>query len=165
MRQYYSGELGKFKYDDDEFILLTDIQGKEYLHYIGGETHGENIKIPDNCVNCRRMFENNFHLVSPPEYPKDEFGYDIVISTWGTFRNCYNLKSSGRIPDTDKDCTCMYYGCGLIKTPPLIVSGVLYCNWMFAHCVSLKSKAKYESPCVVKEKDAMYYRCDQFNDR
>ena len=64
----YTGELGKFSYDDTVFKLEDKGSDIEYLHYIGDEVDGKKIEIPYGIVNCFMMFANNENLEkAPPE--------------------------------------------------------------------------------------------------
>lgn len=147
--------LGSFYYNASEFKVLQDRDNLDYLHYIGDAIYGSQIEIPYKIENCRRMFQGNHRLLTPPGIPP------FVGSCWGMFRNCYNLKAGVSVPRGCTDCTEMFYGCGSIKYPPLITSGVRICDWMFAHCVGLQCEASYEQPCFVTSKISMYYACVQ----
>ena len=62
---HYVGELGEFNYNDREF----DFDKEGYLRYIGEETDGREIKIPDGIKNCYGMFAWNETLEYPPVIP------------------------------------------------------------------------------------------------
>ena len=97
--QRYEGKLGKFEYDDTEFQYHTS-EGTpealhfEFFHYIGSETDGSKIKIPDGMINCNKLFESNVHLETPPKIPEGVKNCDLM------FHNCYSLKQFPEIPDS-----------------------------------------------------------------
>lgn len=52
MLKKYSGNLGTFEYNTDEYEIRT-IFGSEKLHYIGT---GENVTLPKGCIDCSFLF-------------------------------------------------------------------------------------------------------------
>ena len=64
MLKYYKGPLGNFEYDDVEFRVFT----YGVIKYIGKETDGTKIKIPEGILDCSYMFET-CNLITPPVIP------------------------------------------------------------------------------------------------
>ena len=58
--QHYKGKLGEFDYDDKEFKL--EIDDEECLHYIGTETDGSKIKIPDGATRLIKIYKNQKNI-------------------------------------------------------------------------------------------------------
>ena len=85
---HYEGELGIFDYDDDQF----EINEREYLRYIGKETDGSKIHIPEGITNCGEMFFDYRCLQKPPVIP------DGVKDCRRMFAECKNLKEAPVIP-------------------------------------------------------------------
>ncbi len=64
--QHYEGEFGIFDYDDTEFKVVSGDEALDYvcedigkdsiLYYIGKETDGSKIKIPEGIKDCSGMF-------------------------------------------------------------------------------------------------------------
>ena len=107
--QHYKGHLGEFDYDDEMFALMKDEYGNDYLGYIGTETDGRKIKIPEGIKKCIYMFS----FCNFSEYPPE-------------------------IPDSVEDCSYMFWGCSSLKNAPVIPNGVVYCVSMFENCESLE---------------------------
>lgn len=91
---HYIGELGSFDYNTDEWEVAertavdseTGNESKStVLRYVGDETDGKNIKIPEGVKNLDYAFENNKNLISAPEIP------DSVESAFGAFKGCENV--------------------------------------------------------------------------
>ena len=63
----YDGAIGTFTYDPEQFKIYG---GKNfaYLRYIGKETDGTKITIPEGITNCSRMFESS-DIEIPPIIP------------------------------------------------------------------------------------------------
>ena len=131
MIQQYKGPLGKFQYDDTEFIEKSG-----NLHYIGTETDGSRIKIPKGIINCTFMFEG-CNIVTPPTIPKG------VTLCFGMFRNCKSLIKAPDIPEKTTNCCTMFYGCdSLITGTPLprrMPRRILNCFYMYQGCSALKN--------------------------
>ena len=70
---HYQGRIGDFWYDPNEFRFVenqTHMGGlRERFAYIGNETDGRNINIPDGILDCIGMFEKNQQLETPPRIP------------------------------------------------------------------------------------------------
>ena len=102
MIKQYKGILGEFQYDDTEFVEKNGT-----LRYIGTETDGSKIKIPEGILDCSCMFKD-CNIVTPPV-----------------------------IPAGVTNCHSMFYCCQFLKEPPVIPEGVIHCYGMFYECVSL----------------------------
>ena len=64
----YDGVIGKFEYDPKEFRLAgTEMFAN--LFYVGKETDGSKIKIPEGIIDCSRMFEFS-SITTPPVIPE-----------------------------------------------------------------------------------------------
>lgn len=162
--RHYEGALGKFDYDPKEYQLMqvdcTTSDGKsrsvEILHYIGKETDGSKIHVPEGLENGFLTFSHT-NVESVPKLPMSlKFGD-------GMFQNCENLKD-GRVilppqmesasfmfansknmakgpavvPGTCKNASFMFAGCESLQNTPKLGKGVLYADFMFADCHSLK---------------------------
>ena len=58
---HYTGEIGNFTYDPDEFKIRKDGE-KEYLQYIGKRVH--DINIPFGVVELYKTFDSNVEIES-----------------------------------------------------------------------------------------------------
>lgn len=123
----YSGKLGKFEYDDENF----ELNESGYLIYIGLETDGQNIKIPDGINSCAGMFTKCETLQKAPRIP------DGVKDCSGMFFGCESLSDVPEIPSSVENCRGMFYQCDKLKSPPQIPLGVKNCQNMFWYCDSL----------------------------
>lgn len=92
---HYEGELGSFDYDPSQWAVgyktVYDSIGGEsvtaeipVLRYIGSETDGDRIAIPEGVLSLDYTFEGT-DVTSVPEIP------DGVESMHATFRNCTSL--------------------------------------------------------------------------
>lgn len=137
--RHYKGPLGVFDYDDTEFKLERFIEWNEdyeqedvfCLRYIGKETDGSKIKIPEGIKFCTRMFMNS-PIETPPVIP------DGVIDCDGMFDGCEALKEPPVIPDSVINCNEMFRWCSSLKRAPKIPASVRYCKGMFMGCTSLE---------------------------
>lgn len=136
-RWHYEGDLGIFDYDDREFEFV-DEDSEPYLAYVGEETDGSKIKIPEGIKVCNYMFMNS-SIEIPPVIPK---GVERCVSM---FQDCSDLKSVPVIPEGVVDCKNMFRGCGALKKPPVIPGSVTDCSSMFLKCKSL-----VEAPAIPK---------------
>ena len=147
--------LGKFDYNADEFEITTDYRGEPYLKYIGSETDGSKIKIPDGIVDCSRMFEGCSNLKSAPEIPKG------VENCSYMFRKCYYLEQAPVIPEGVKDCSFMFEDCSL-KEPPIVPHSVESTYNMFeGNPRSVKLQGKWN----IEHRDQMYTDENSYNGR
>lgn len=93
----YEGVLGEFEYDPDEFAVgVKNISrgGEEVsvpvLRYIGKETNGDKIEIPEGCKNIDYTFEGNENLKTVPKIPSS------VESAHASFMGCKNLEMASK---------------------------------------------------------------------
>lgn len=162
---HYKGELGEFDYNPQEFHLMgvrcdLDLNrvyvyddpeaenARECLHYIGFETDGSKIKIPQGITDCCCMFAGST-LVTPPIIP------DGVTTCANMFVWSVSLESPPVIPESVKICTLMFGLCTQLKSAPVIPETVKNCYRMFYHCTSL-----LEAPIVPSKA----YRCEMFEE-
>jgi len=145
MIKQYKGPLGNFQYDDREFKLENN-----RLYYIGTETDGSKIKIPEGIIDCSFMFMNS-NIVTPPVIPAE------VTNCYSMFWNCYSLVETPVIPASVTDCGCMFNGCGSLVQAPVVPSNATNCSYMFADCGLLKN---YVIPSVhAVSTQNMYRHC------
>ena len=104
---HYDGELGSFDYDSSEFNIVSVAKGKvkEFLKYIGMETDGSKIKIPDGLKSLVNTFKDCLGLESAPEIP------DSVEDMSHSFEGCVNLKAAPVVPSGVKKFTDAVKGC------------------------------------------------------
>lgn len=95
-KNHYEGVLGSFDYDPDQWAIgyktVYDSIGGEsvdtqipILRYIGSESDGTNIQIPEGVKSLDYTFEGNENLKWMPDIP------DGVESMHGTFKDCESL--------------------------------------------------------------------------
>jgi hypothetical protein len=127
---HYTGCLGDFYYDTDEWVLDENSRSAEMhaLRYVGVEIDGMKIEIPRGIVSCYEMFKGCLYLVRPPFIPEG------VVNT-----------------------SRMFVGCRFLEEPPLLPGSLLYCYEMFKGCSSLKRTPL--TPPGVRVKHHMYDGC------
>jgi len=152
MIKTYKGKKGKFKYDDTEFQKQTN----STFRYIGKETDGAKITIPEGMTDCSYLFAG-CDIKTPPVIPEG------VTNCNGMFDGCTKLKKAPSLPSTVETCdymflenkalteamlfipagvqSCMgmFERCTGLITPPAFLSGVKNCYAMFFDCISLQS--------------------------
>lgn len=143
----YDGPLGKFKYDKTQFTVDTyEIEAEDFpetgdhfdalsvprLHYIGAETDGNKIKIPDGIKSGDFMFAGS-NIKNTPRLPKS------LESTYSMFQDCKQLKTAiSEIPKNVGNTSYMYSGCSNLKYGPrLIPANVKNMDGMFGECSKL----------------------------
>ena len=147
---HYSGGLGDFVYDPNQFELQkvkvpTNIQdetmdhnGELYvLRYVGTETNGSKIHIPDGIKNIDMMFTNT-DIKSAPRIPTS------VESMFATFASCRKLESANiTIPPSVKSGEFMFTDCRNLEIGPSLIPGTIdNANYMFAACGKLQNTPK-----------------------
>ena len=147
MLKKYNGPIGNFEYDDSEFRIDSYFG---YLHYIGSETDGTKIHIPEGIVDCGYMFYNCKKLKTAPTIPN---GVKICKSM---FSLCQNLKTASEIPGSVTDCNSMFFKCENLEIAPEIPNGVENCDFMFFKCEKLKTYAEHPRKATTFE---MYKGC------
>ena len=112
----YDGVIGKFEYDPKE-CRLAGTEMLANLFYVGKETDGSKIKIPEGIIDCSRMFEfssittppvipegvkicdrmfDGSQIQEPPVFP------DSVESKVDATKNCYYMRGyDGPMPNDD----------------------------------------------------------------
>lgn len=182
---HYDGVLGSFDYDTSMFELHTvDVPETEHfpagqyevLRYIGNESDGNKIKIPEGITNTSFMFMNS-GINSMPKIPD---GVEIADSMFSgcelmrvadkpfpsslnsanfMFFGCGALdKGPDLIPGTVKDTNFMFGNCAKLKNTPRLLSGIENGEFMFCNCASLTDAPKI--PSTMNEYSGMTYRCD-----
>lgn len=144
MIEEYVGDLGMFRYDNEVFKLY-EVNGVEWLYYIGKETDGSKIEIPKGIRNCMCMFGNT-KIESAPRIPDGVWSCRYMFSNTG-------ITSASRIPDGVIDTTGMFDNCyRLIVAPEMPDSVKQYAN-MFTGCYRLS-----ELPTFFNNHNAEFYR-------
>lgn len=91
---HYEGILGTFDYNTNEWAIAEKkVKGEDgrsteipVLRYIGNETDGDKIKIPEGVKSLDYSFEGNTKLETVPKIP------DSVTSAHASFMGCNHLK-------------------------------------------------------------------------
>lgn len=163
---HYSGGLGEFTYDPNQFELQrvnvpNTVQdealphdGEMYvLRYVGTETDGNKIHIPEGIINVDLMFTNT-NIKSAPKIPMG------VESMFGTFASCHELESADiTIPPTVKSGEFAFTDCKNLKKGPSVVPGTIdNANYMFAACGNLQNTPKIGSG--VQQGEFMFAGCE-----
>src|SRR5574344_17835 len=136
--KHYSGNLGDFDYDDTQYAL-ADASGSHFK-YIGSETDGSRIQIPQGMINCTSLFAHS-RIKSQPEIP------DSVKCTDAMFLGCDDMTAAGTIPDGVIDAGSMYSYSG-IKQAPAIPDSVRNADFMFDGCSDLGSIQNFPKNAV-----------------
>ena len=149
----YTGELGKFSYDDTVFKLEDKGSDIEYLHYIGDEVDGKKIEIPNGIVNCFMMFANNENLESCPEIPDSDKFANMM------FYHCTKITQTVEVYSKNLlSASSMYEGCrslvDVFKMPPTIED----CSFCFKDCISMQ-KCMITLPANLQTVESMYEGC------
>lgn len=176
---HYKGGLGDFTYNPNEFqIEQINVEPDGYgnaggpmpiLKYIGRETDGDKIKIPDGVASLTLTFADT-HITSAPVIPssvestsymfsncENLINADIKIpskvrSTAAMFAGCSMLEHGPReIPGTVEDMSAMYVGCENLQNMPKLNKGIKCMDSSFANCVSLTQKPKIPSSVIISD--------------
>lgn len=176
---HYKGSLGDFTYHLKEYqIVQVVVEPDEYgnaggsmpvLKYIGSETDGKKIKIPEGATNLTLTFADT-NITSVPKIPSsvESTSYmfsncarltnaDISIppkvrSTAAMFAGCDLLTRGPReIPGTVEDMSAMYAGCENLQNMPKLNFGIQCMDSSFANCISLTQKPKIPRSVVVSD--------------
>ena len=142
---HYNGALGEFDYDPTQFAIVDvhvptsndDVNGVNKIHvlrYIGTETDGNKIQIPDGIKDASMMFMHS-NIKSTPKIPNS------VESTYAMFAECKDLKTvNGRIPPSVKDGPFMFANCSNLEKGPSVIPGTMHdINYIFTGCSELKN--------------------------
>lgn len=163
--RHYKGPSGDCVYDPTQFQLqIVEKKDDQYggahqievLRYIGSETDGRKIHIPEGLTDTSFMFYGS-NVKSVPKIPEG------VESAFAMFSECHSLKD-GRvsfpaslketefmfansenmlhgpkvIPGTVKNADYMFTGCAAMQNTPIACNGVQSMNGTYALCASLK---------------------------
>lgn len=126
MIRKYMDDAVSFEYDDEQFESRNNGQ----LRYIGKETDGSRIRVPNGIVDGTAMFEDT-GIQSAPTLP------DSIKIMSNMYRGCADMKDPGQIPEgvTDIDGAYSYTG---IRETPHIPDSVESANFAFDHCRNLE---------------------------
>lgn len=126
MLRAYEGNLGKFEYDDAVFAISDE----DTLKYIGSETNGKNINVPDGLVDGTGLFEET-DIKTGANLP------DSIRKMSRMYYGCANMTEAGVIPDgvTDIDSAYAYTK---IQETPQIPDSVKNADFAFDHCNDLE---------------------------
>ena len=136
MLRKYSGELGTFEYDDNEYELCKDVAHIEYLRYIG---NGKNVVLPKGCISCFRMFCK----YAGKELDLLNFDTSSVTTMYSMFNGCeklVNLDLSNFDTSNVTNIGGMFYGCSSLTSLDLSnfdTSNVTTMCSMFSECEKL----------------------------
>ena len=181
---HYEGPLGSFDYDPTQFQLQdVPVSASDFgsggtfkvLKYIGTETNGAKIHIPEGLKDGSMMFMET-NLESSPKLPSSlQSGFSMfsgckklksaamlplgMTETVHMYSGCTNLEQGpSMIPPTVKDAACMFTGCSNMKNTPKLSRGLVSGEYMFAGCKNLT-----ELPVIPKTMvatDHMTHGCD-----
>lgn len=140
MLKEYVGEEGSFSYDDEEFDFMDfNFGNKELsmhcehkLYYIGTETDGSKIRIPEGIIDCSCMFATK-ELQTPPRIPNSVKVCDFM------FALCKDLRKAPQLPDGMRQCNFMFFDCELLEEPAKLPQsiGQANCAGMYNGCMNL----------------------------
>lgn len=145
---HYTGEIGNFTYDPDEFKIENDGE-KEYLQYVGKRVH--DINIPFGVVELYKTFDSNREIESViiPQ--------SVQRLGFQAFRECFslrNLKLSDSVVEIGDYC---FQGCKGLSHVAIPNSVKVLGVGSFQECSNLKD---VEIPDSVKfVKDFGFYDC------
>lgn len=163
--RHYEGALGSFDYDPSQFEVQRvnvpqDVNGEslehdgymDVLRYVGNETDGNKIHIPEGVTNMNMMFMNT-NIVSAPKIPMS------VESMFASFASCKELKKANiMIPPKVKSAEFMFANCSQLEHGPGLVPGnVDNVNYMFAACENLRNTPRIGSG--VQQGEYMFAGC------
>ena len=147
---HYIGANGEFDYDPKDWEIQrvpvpTEMNGESFQHngymevlrYIGPETDGSKINIPEGVTNMDMMFMNT-NITSAPKIPSS------VTSAFAAFASCPYLEVANiKLPSKLQNCEFMFTDCkNLRKGPDYIPSSIDNANYMFAACGKLENTPK-----------------------
>ena len=145
-KKHYEGVLGSFDYDDREFQLRQAVDPSKgeseqgdfmFLAYIGKETKGKNIMIPQGLENTSFMFADT-KLESASVIPDGVKRADCM------FMDCHNLKEAKLdLPSSLESSAYMFANCEHLEKGPRTIPGtVKNADYMFGSCASLQYTPK-----------------------
>jgi len=130
MIKKYHGYLGNFQYDNREFKLVGGYNAQS-LVYIGKETDGSKIKIPEGITSCNAMFYN-CDITIPPVIPTG------VVDCNFMFQHS-RITEPPFIPYSVGSCDYMFEGCQHLMYAPLLPEAMINSRHMFSGCTSLRN--------------------------
>ena len=175
-RRYYEGELGRFIYDPTQFEVtsMRNFQTEPgvlppqthipCLHYIGTETDGSKIIVPEGVTSMSGMFAQT-NVTSPSRIPEGVKNIDFcwcgcknlthansvvipssVESAKGTWAQCESLKKGPAvIPGNVKDIYGICAFCPSLEKPATIRKGVEHCDHAYKGCHALDKEPRLPS--------------------
>lgn len=186
---HYDGVLGHFDYDPMEFELVTvkaratpDLPAGEYevLKYIGDETDGAKIKIPDGIEDASMMFMNS-SITSMPKLPNSLLNADSMFAGCRSltevkvplnrnlkeanfmFFNCPNLEVGPVVlPKSLQDANFMFANCAKLSNTPELQNGIRSAEYMFGSCRSLTKTPKI--PQSMQEYSGLTFNCTKLDE-
>lgn len=146
MLQTYNGvSLGKnttFDYDDEQF----EMQNPGQLHYIGDETDGSNITVPNGLIDGSNLFRETA-ISSPAMLPNS------IEKMEATYAGCQQLADPGIVPPNVTNIRMAWAHSG-IESAPELPDGVQYADFAFDHCENLQEFEKF--PESLQSADCMF---------
>lgn len=190
-KMHYKGELGEFDYDPEQFRIqkmnvaqTDDFEGGSYevLRYIGKETNGSKITIPEGIKDISEMFRGS-NVVSMPKIPagveyanaafmncnklEDSSEYplpDTLKQTAHMFANCKNLRNGVKeLPPSVEDAPCMYLDCEKLLHPTKLNEGTKDASYMYTGCANMREKPNIPKSLV--SADDMTYGCTTLDEQ
>lgn len=180
-RQMMIRRYGDIEINTEEFRPVADahrgyIGGvRSYrLGYVGSETDGSKIHIPDNIQSCHGLFSGCDKLETPPVIPegiKDVSGMfegcsnlkepakfpDSVEMMAGVYKDCKSLKEPSEMPEHAVVCLAAYDGCESLQRTPKLTRHISNTIWMFANCKNIEYGS--DVPANVGNASCMYENC------
>lgn len=152
MIKHYEGEIGNFDYDDEEFRLglfdfknifgeisefvekcvISEKHTKPNLLYIGKETDGNKIAIPEGVSDLAFTFAES-NIKTPPKIPTS------VESIYNAFRDCEKLTKTPYIPLSVEFCSSAFQGCKSLESVENLPKETAFVDGMFKDCDVLKN--------------------------
>ena len=142
MVQKYTGPIGHFQYDDTMYQIDKD----GHLKYIGSETDGHKIDVPDGLIDGTGLFAET-GLTSGANLP------DSLKVMNGMYFGCSDMTDPGRIPDGVTSINSAYSYTDIQKTPDL-PDGIKEADFAFDHCASLEKCCNF--PKALEAADCMF---------
>lgn len=183
--RHHESFIGTFDYDPKQFeVQYVDMKPSQYgnggsfpvLRYIGKETDGHKIQIPEGVENGAFMFYQT-KVESVPKLPNSlTNGYSMFMECHSLkdgrttfpprmteadfmFANCENMAKGPKVvPGTVKEASFMFADCAGMQNTPALGHGVEVTDGMFGGCKSLKNPPKL--PRSVQSSTSMTFGCD-----
>ncbi len=150
----YDGVLGTFRYDESMFRIQETKERGEYLKYIGYETNGELIEIPEGIMDLSYTFEYSI-LSIPPRIPvgvkkgirmfagsthlRRGAAFVIgMIDVTECYKDCNSLIAGSNLPDTILFADHMYDGCVCLQSPVLFGTELQHAVGCYRNCMNMQ---------------------------